>query len=178
MRLVIVESPFAAPTPEGIERNVSYARACLADCLQRGEAPYASHLLYTQPRVLDDTKPLERELGIGAGLAWGRHAAASVVYVDLGVSGGMVRGIDDAHAHCRQVEIRRLPLMALERALGPAEAMRAAEVRPVIDSLLSNWHVRRKSGGGTCSSCGGLGVLTGSLDAAFCETCHGTGRQP
>ena len=39
MKLVIVESPFAGDT----ERNIRYARACLADCLRRGEAPFASH---------------------------------------------------------------------------------------------------------------------------------------
>jgi len=70
MRLVIVESPYAAPTPEGIERNVAYARAALADCLGRGEAPYASHLLYTQPGVLRDEVPEQRRLGIEVGLAW------------------------------------------------------------------------------------------------------------
>lgn len=55
MRMVIVESPYAGD----IERNVAYARACIADCLKRGEAPFASHLLYTQPGVLDDGVPAE-----------------------------------------------------------------------------------------------------------------------
>ena len=50
MRLVIVESPYAGD----IEANVAYARACLGDCLSRGEAPFACHLLYTQPGVLRD----------------------------------------------------------------------------------------------------------------------------
>lgn len=36
MRLVVIESPYAAPAPEGIERNLRYLRACLADCLRRG----------------------------------------------------------------------------------------------------------------------------------------------
>ena len=65
MRLVIVESPYAGD----VEENVRYARACLADCLARGEAPFASHLLYTQPGVLDDDVPGERALGIAAGFA-------------------------------------------------------------------------------------------------------------
>jgi len=33
MTRVIIESPYAAPTPEGIAYNVSYARACLRDSL-------------------------------------------------------------------------------------------------------------------------------------------------
>ena len=109
MRRVIVESPFAGKTPADCERNVRYARACLHDCLQRGEAPLASHLLYTQEGVLDDTVPHERELGIQAGLAWGAHADATVVYTDLGISCGMEYGIAHAHEHLRPVERRQLP---------------------------------------------------------------------
>ena len=50
MKLVIIESPYAGD----IEKNVAYARDCVRDSLMRGEAPYASHLLYTQPNILDD----------------------------------------------------------------------------------------------------------------------------
>lgn len=70
MRKVVVESPYAG----NVERNLAYARACLHDCLLRGEAPIASHLLYTQPGVLDDDRPEERKLGIEAGLVWGALA--------------------------------------------------------------------------------------------------------
>lgn len=104
MRLVLVESPYAG----NIERNLAYARAALHDCLRRGEAPFASHLLYTQPGVLDDLVPSERELGINAGLAWGRAAEATVVYVDLGINKGMHLGIERAHKELRLVEMRRL----------------------------------------------------------------------
>ena len=89
MRLVIVESPYAGATPEAIAGNVAYARAALADCLRRGEAPFASHLLYTQPGVLRDEVPAERRLGIAAGFAWGNRAKAAVFYLDLGWSSGM-----------------------------------------------------------------------------------------
>ena len=104
MRLVIVESPFAGET----EANIAYARQCVADCLRRNEAPIASHLLYTQPGILDDNIPAERNLGIAAGLAWGRVADATVVYVDRGVSGGMKEGIARAQAEGRPVEYRHL----------------------------------------------------------------------
>lgn len=92
MRLVILESPFAGD----VEANVAYARACVRDSLGRGEAPIASHLLYTQPGILDDTLPAERQQGIDAGLAWRAVAQASVVYVDRGVSSGMRYGIEAA----------------------------------------------------------------------------------
>jgi hypothetical protein len=66
MRRVVLESPFAGD----VEANLKYARECMADCLRRGEAPIASHLLYTQPGILDDTKPEERKLGMEAGFTW------------------------------------------------------------------------------------------------------------
>lgn len=85
MKLVIMESPFAG----AVQQNVHYARLCLRDCLLRGEAPIASHLLYTQENVLDDLIPSERALGIGAGLAWREVAESAVFYVDRGWSSGM-----------------------------------------------------------------------------------------
>lgn len=105
---VILESPYAAPTAEGIERNVRYLRACMRDCLLRGEAPFASHGLYTQPGVLRDDVPIEREHGILAGFAWRTLAQKTVVYVDLGISRGMQHGIDHARYAGQLVRYRRL----------------------------------------------------------------------
>lgn len=108
MRLVILESPYAPSKNGTIEENVNYARKCLRDCLLRGEAPIASHLLYTQAGVLNDTIPEERALGIEAGLRWGYFAQATVVYVDQGISSGMLEGISRAKREGRPVELRRL----------------------------------------------------------------------
>ena len=110
MRLVIVESPFADPDPVKQQENIDYARMCLADCLRRGEAPFASHLLYTQSGVLNDAIPSERELGIRAGLFWGAQADATVVYTDRGISKGMKLGIETAVALGRPIEHRTLNL--------------------------------------------------------------------
>ena len=104
MRRVILESPYAGD----VEENVAYARACLRDSLLRGEAPIASHLLYTQPGVLNDDIPGERQLGISAGLAWGVAAELTVVYTDYGISRGMRYGIRRAEAEGRTVEYRSL----------------------------------------------------------------------
>lgn len=106
---VLIESPFAGPTPADIERNVAYARAAVMDCLSRGEAPYASHLFFIQPGVLDDTDPKQRKLGIEAGLLWGDAAEKTVVYTDRGTSSGMRYGIDRANRVGRPVEFRTLP---------------------------------------------------------------------
>lgn len=104
MKLVILESPFAGDA----EANIEYARACVRDSLLRGEAPIASHLLYTQPGVLNDDVPEERALGIDAGLAWRAVAHASVVYTDRGISKGMEYGIAAAQAAGVPIEYRTL----------------------------------------------------------------------
>ena len=110
MRLVYLETPYAAATPEGIAANEAYARACMADCLRRGEAPLASHLLYTQQGILDDTISEERALGMEAGFAWAtKSGAASVFYVDRGWSRGMLIGEVRAYKDGRAFESRHLP---------------------------------------------------------------------
>ena len=90
MRLVIIESPYAGD----VARNLRYLRRAIIDCVQRGESPYASHLMLTA--ALDDTQPEERDLGIRAGFAWRTAARATVIYTDHGISSGMRYGIEDA----------------------------------------------------------------------------------
>lgn len=104
MKRVIVESPFAGD----VERNLAYVRACMADCLRRGEAPYASHALYTQPGVLDDNDPAERKQGIEAGFAWRAAAELTVFYIDLGWSRGMQLGLEDCQQKGKPFETRAL----------------------------------------------------------------------
>ena len=103
-KLVLVESPFAGDT----EAHLVYCRAAMRDCFDRGEIPFASHALYTQPGVLDDLDPRERALGIGGGFAWGAHAAMTVVYCDRGISRGMRMGIVDAIRAGRPIVVRSL----------------------------------------------------------------------
>lgn len=104
MRLVIVESPYAGD----VERNLAYLRRCLRDCLERGESPYASHGLLTQPGVLDDSDPLERTWGVAAGFAWRQRADATVVYRDLGLTDGMRAGIADAWTLRQSIQYREI----------------------------------------------------------------------
>ena len=105
MKLVIIESPYAG----NVEANVEYARRCVRDSLGRGEAPIASHLLYTQPGILRDELPDERQWGIDAGLAWRKVAEMTVVYTDLGISRGMEYGIAAAKKAGIPVVRRTLP---------------------------------------------------------------------
>lgn len=85
MKLVIIESPYAGD----VEANLKYARRCVRDSLDRGESPIASHLLYTQPGILDDLVPLQRMAGIASGLEWYRVADIAAFYTDRGWSTGM-----------------------------------------------------------------------------------------
>ena len=105
MKRVILESPFAGDT----ERNIEYARKCMRDCIiNHNEAPIASHLLYTQPGILDDNNPVERDIGITCGLVWGIEAEATIVYEDYGVSKGMQYGIKRAKKEGRKVIYRKI----------------------------------------------------------------------
>lgn len=104
MRRVIIESPFHGGDDKEAARYLQYARRAMLDSLQRGESPYASHLLYTQ--VLDDGCKEQRRQGIEAGLQWGTVSQATVVYRDYGVSSGMHIGIRAAERGGRPVEER------------------------------------------------------------------------
>ena len=112
MKRVVIESPYSSGTPTAISavvaRNVHYLRACVRDSLLRGEAPYASHGLYTQEGVLDDTVPEERRLGMEAGWSFLWVASLSAAYLDLGWSSGMRAGVDMARSLGIVVEERRL----------------------------------------------------------------------
>ena len=102
--IVVIESPYAGD----VETNVRYARACLRDSLLRGEAPVASHLLYTQAGVLDDNVPEQRAMGMEAGWAFFACADLVAVYTDRGVSSGMNRGITRAQQADVRVVFRQL----------------------------------------------------------------------
>lgn len=104
MRKVVIESPYAGD----IDKNISYAKLCVKDCLSRGEAPYASHLFYTQPGILDDLVPAERKLGIEAGFVWGSSADFVAVYIDNGISNGMRQGIKTAKDRGAHIDVRSL----------------------------------------------------------------------
>ena len=100
MKCVILESPYR------VDRTRTYLQECIRDCLRRGEAPFASHQMYTD--ALDDDNVQDRTLGISAGFAWHDRADYVVVYEDLGVSPGMQEGIDHAQGRGLRVDRRRI----------------------------------------------------------------------
>lgn len=108
-KFVDIETPYSASTKEELQRNIRYARACVRDSLSRGEFPFASHLFFTQPGILDDNIPEERRRGIMVGKAIiEKLSAVTVVYTDLGISNGMRLGIDMAREAERNIVYRSL----------------------------------------------------------------------
>jgi len=107
---VDIETPYGAFAREELVRNIRYARACVRDSLLRGEVPFASHLFFTQPGILDDNVPEERDAGIRAGkeLIEALPKIVTVVYQDLGISKGMQYGIDRAKENGRRIKYRIL----------------------------------------------------------------------
>jgi len=104
MKRVVIESPYAGY----VDRNVAYARQAMRDSLERGEAPIASHLIYTQPGILRDHVLSERELGISAGFAWWSVADLIVFYTDLGWSPGMTKALARCMDEHRAFEVRNI----------------------------------------------------------------------
>lgn len=102
--LTIIESPYAG----AVAANLTYARYCVAHSIDLGEIPFASHLFYTQHRILDDRDPVQRQKGIVLGQAFFDYAKQVAVYDDLGVSPGMQEGIAFARSLGLPVHFRRI----------------------------------------------------------------------
>jgi len=85
---VVIESPYSGDT----KKNLAYLNLCMLDSIRRGEAPIASHKLYTD--ILNDDDPEERSLGINLGFAWLKVADLVAFYSDLGMSRGMSLSLD------------------------------------------------------------------------------------
>jgi hypothetical protein len=94
--IVVIESPFRGCPEYSNAKAKLYLTACIRDSIDRGEAPFASHRMYTQ--ALDDSVPEERKIGISVGLQFHRVAERIVFYTDLGWSDGMMqaRGLAEA----------------------------------------------------------------------------------
>lgn len=109
--MVVAESRCAGTGPDR-EKFETYAREALRDCILRGEAPIASHVLLASTGVLDDGDPGERAIGMAAGFAWTPAAELVAVYCDHGISDGMREGIRGAWELGIPVELRTLAIPA------------------------------------------------------------------
>lgn len=110
---VQLESPLRGNNYEQEEINKIYLDLCIADSLNRGEFPFASHKQYIG--ATDDRIPAQRALGIEAGLEFLKVAQKSVIYTDFGVSSGMAQGIKRAVELGIPLEFRTLPKEVVEK---------------------------------------------------------------
>ena len=62
MELIFICSPFAGD----VEWNINNARRYCRFAVKQGVIPFAPHLLF--PQFLDDTDPVQRQMGINMGL--------------------------------------------------------------------------------------------------------------
>lgn len=111
MRAVYLESPYAnngTADDVTIARNIRYLRACIRDCLLRGDSPIATHAVFTQPGILHDEIPAERRYGIDAGEPWRKVCEVTVIYTDLTPGVGVVEGEERSRKLGHRVEIRQL----------------------------------------------------------------------
>lgn len=117
MKFVIVESPYAGD----VRRNILYARALYRYCLKQGWAPYASHLNYTQPGVLNDDVPEERDLGIEAGQCVADRGDLRLFGMDYGMTTGMSYGHKRATAIGQEILEVELGENWMEEWLHPSD---------------------------------------------------------
>lgn len=106
---VIVESPYGNDDPIEVMRNEIYCRAAIRDCLQRGEAPFASHGLYPLPGILKDSVREDQQRGMRAGFAIGELFPTRLFYMDRGLSSGMWEGVIKAKELNQCVSFKRIP---------------------------------------------------------------------
>lgn len=131
MTRVVIESPLAAPTRDGVDANKLYALRAFHNALARGEAPFVAHLFYDQAGLLDELIPEQREQGLLAGLTWATQAEICAVYLDRGCSAGMTLGIAQAKRLGMTISYRFLddvPSRERDAALATAMAIGEAEI--------------------------------------------------
>jgi len=114
---VIIESPYRG----NIEENTMYLFQCVRDSIGRGEAPFASHHMYTI--ALDNGLLRERALGIKCGFAWLEMAHLQVFYTDLGWSPGMIEAWEAGEKLNKPWAVRGLQ--------GPGQPPKHRERRPL-----------------------------------------------
>jgi len=88
-KLIYIASPYAGD----VERNTAFAIDACRYCIAQGHTPVAPHLLYT--RMLDDSDPAQREIGLELGHRLLEHAGELWICGDR-ISPGMAAEIAEA----------------------------------------------------------------------------------
>ena len=155
-KVVSVESPFRPSNGQTQATNIAYATAAVKHSSLQGEAGYASHLLLTRMLFADGSsgfvsddvvEPFGADVDqcIAMTHAMRLRADAIVLYIDLGLTGGMKAAIEAITKHNtasdRHIAIafRRLPaemMEMLQRGMTAAERAAAATATAAADKFL------------------------------------------
>lgn len=101
--LVVIETPYAGD----VKLNNEYTKLCLRDSMiNHSENPQALHLIYT--KVIDDTIPEQRNIGITKSFDVHKAASKKIYYLDRGFSRGMEDGLVHAINEGVDIEFRVL----------------------------------------------------------------------
>lgn len=103
---VVIETPYSSEDVTMIQRHLKYAKLCLEDSLNRGEAPLMGHILYSA--VLNDRVAVSHDIGFISHLSWIDVCDLLVVYTDYGISPAMQAAINQAKLKSRLTEYRML----------------------------------------------------------------------
>lgn len=93
MKRVFICSAFRAETPEKQEEHEKYARELCNYAIEEGCAPFAPHLFF--PQFLSES-PVDRSLGIRAGMMWMQVCQELWFGVKYQLTEGMKDEIDHA----------------------------------------------------------------------------------
>lgn len=155
---VVIESPFRGRHKAEEARNVAYLHRAMRHSLSLGEAPFASHELYT--RALDDSAPEEREAGIDAGLSWGMRAELVAVYLDLGASPGMLISCRAHASRGVRIEARWLDLHGGARTTAGTLETLERGLHPYVSMLEES---------GECEACGDAFPAIAATGRRYCS---------
>ena len=90
--IAVILSPYRSDDPTEFRKFREYRHNCIRHATERGYAPYASHQMMTDS--YDDRIPEERRKGMQCERAFLEIADAVLVYIDEGISGGMLETLN------------------------------------------------------------------------------------
>lgn len=105
-RLVIIESPYSNDDLTMVNRHTLYAKQCLKDSFKRGEAPFSSHILYSD--ALNYRVRIDKDIGLISHVSWIAVCDLVAVYVDFGLSEGMQLAVNVAKIKHKRIEYRTI----------------------------------------------------------------------
>lgn len=110
-RTALVLTPFMSEDPAKKDMFYRYAKRAVKDCLNRGEAPLASHIFFYE-FFNNNLIQTERDMGFISQVSWIKDCDMVVVYMDFGITQAMKAALDVAKLKNRRIEYRLITAVA------------------------------------------------------------------